>query len=163
MAQSWYEARLDHVKANKEPILELARVIRLKNQLSNDDGREKEKEKEKENVENEKEIKNEKENRGGEADEVEKLFMVMLRFDLGGDMMDYIRILNLSGNHLDSFFEEICDLKVLESLDMSCNRIEYIPCQIGQMGSLKSLNMRNNLLTTLPVELGNEKRNINRC
>ncbi|KAG9346630.1 hypothetical protein JZ751_006941 [Albula glossodonta] len=41
----------------------------------------------------------------------------------------------------------------LRQLDVSCNELQCLPVEIGQLESLRDLNLRRNQLTTLPEEL----------
>ncbi|XP_071998532.1 DISP complex protein LRCH3 isoform X2 [Engystomops pustulosus] len=64
-----------------------------------------------------------------------------------------LKVLIACNNKLDSLPEEICHLRHLTELDVSCNEIQTLPQQIGKLESLRDLNIRRNHLMRLPEEL----------
>ncbi|XP_075717960.1 DISP complex protein LRCH3 isoform X2 [Rhinoderma darwinii] len=64
-----------------------------------------------------------------------------------------LKVLIAGNNKLDSLPEEICHLRHLTELDVSCNEIQTLPQQIGKLESLRDLNIRRNHLVRLPEEL----------
>ncbi|XP_056421554.1 DISP complex protein LRCH3 isoform X2 [Hyla sarda] len=64
-----------------------------------------------------------------------------------------LKVLIASNNKLDSLPEEICHLRHLTELDVSCNEIQTLPQQVGKLESLRDLNIRRNHLVRLPEEL----------
>lgn len=72
--------------------------------------------------------------------------------------MSSLKELNLSRNNLEGALpSQIAQLKNLEKLDVSDNKMTGIPAEIGQLEKLEELNYANNEITGLPLELGNLK------
>lgn len=145
----WFEAKLEQVKKEKHPRLDLGGVISCG--IVNDKHSTT-------NTQNDKKGEEERENEDKEEGETlqtetEKLFLALLRLEFS-ELAAYLVHLNLSENRLTSFFAELCDLVLLETLDLHNNVIESIPPEIEQLSKLQHLDMRNNRLTSLPVELG---------
>jgi Leucine-rich repeat (LRR) protein len=69
-----------------------------------------------------------------------------------------VTVLDLSDNKLEGALPaEIRQMRALEVLDASGNRMTGVPAEIGQLSNLRQLDLSNNLLTGLPYELGNLK------
>lgn len=65
-------------------------------------------------------------------------------------------VLNISKSRLDEFPPELKQLAgVLRSLDLSSNKFNRLPLDIGTFTLLKNLNLDHNNLTQLPSEIGN--------
>lgn len=62
--------------------------------------------------------------------------------------------LDYKGGQFKSIPPEIGNLKNLEVLTITYNRIKKLPPEIGKLKKLKVLNLHTSLLTTLPVEIG---------
>lgn len=65
-----------------------------------------------------------------------------------------VRILDLSKQKLKEFPVEIFSFENLEELDLSKNRIEWIPTGVVKLSHLRILNMSRNILTRIPAEVG---------
>ncbi|XP_017784412.1 PREDICTED: leucine-rich repeat-containing protein 58 [Nicrophorus vespilloides] len=68
-----------------------------------------------------------------------------------------LRELNLNGNHLSHFPEQIFDFPNLRYLYLGGNRITKISKNIGKLHSLQILSMGGNLLNEVPASLGTLK------
>ncbi|MBN1577873.1 MAG: leucine-rich repeat domain-containing protein [Chitinispirillaceae bacterium] len=64
-----------------------------------------------------------------------------------------LRVLNCSGNIIDSIPSEIGSLGNLQKLDMSSNRIVVVSPAIGNLSSLTHLDLRHNRIASLPPEI----------
>ncbi|XP_039619250.1 PH domain leucine-rich repeat-containing protein phosphatase 2 isoform X1 [Polypterus senegalus] len=64
-----------------------------------------------------------------------------------------LKSLNLSHNHLGQFPQSLCEILSLTELNLSCNGINQIPVQIGNLQSLQTLYLEGNHLNSLPEEL----------
>ncbi|WP_375469323.1 COR domain-containing protein [uncultured Nostoc sp.] len=64
--------------------------------------------------------------------------------------LEWLEVLNLSGNQLTTLPEAIAHLEQLTSLDLSGNQIITLPEAIARLQQLTSLNLSDNQLTTLP-------------
>jgi internalin A len=67
---------------------------------------------------------------------------------------DRSEILNLSGNRLTFIPPEIGKLTSLITLDLSNNELKKLPKEIGRLTKLNILNIGNNEIETLPSEIG---------
>ena len=138
-APTWYEARLIRVMKNREARLELPLFAQPESIIVSSDN-----------------------SSPVIADDPDKdtslkskqLFLTMLRLEFV-NLGEHVRHLDLSGNALPRFYVELCDLHLLETLELRDNAITTIPSDILRLSRLQQLGMRNNLLTTLPPELGN--------
>lgn len=70
------------------------------------------------------------------------------------DLSSTLTILNLSVNKLKFLPASLWEMTKLESLDISSNELESLPPQVEQLTNLQVLNLRHNFLTTLPASLG---------
>jgi Leucine-rich repeat (LRR) protein len=70
------------------------------------------------------------------------------------DLSSTLTILNLSVNKLKFLPASLWEMTMLESLDISSNELESLPPQVEQLTNLQVLNLRHNFLTTLPASLG---------
>lgn len=66
-----------------------------------------------------------------------------------------LRELNLSGNFLSHFPDQVMELRGLKYLYMGGNKIKSIPKDIWKVQSLQILSMGGNLLTEVPETVGN--------
>ena len=64
-----------------------------------------------------------------------------------------LRTLHASGNRLTDFIE-VCDLPLLETLDLSFNNLTSLPPEIGRLRNLKHLWLNNNNILQIPPEVG---------
>ena len=90
--------------------------------------------------------------------------IILDHLNLSGNLLTSLP-LNLKVKHLDisanAYLEvgETLDVLAtnsgLESLNLSYNKWESLPINIGKLKNLKSLNLRGNNLTSLPEEIGN--------
>ncbi|MEH2011138.1 COR domain-containing protein [Nostoc sp.] len=64
--------------------------------------------------------------------------------------LEWLEVLNLSGNQLTTLPEAIAHLEQLTSLDLSGNQIITLPEAIARLQQFTSLDLRGNYLTTLP-------------
>jgi len=68
-----------------------------------------------------------------------------------------LQILDLSHNKLKSLPDYVGNLKNLQTLDLSSNELKTLPDTIGKLKYLLILDVSNNMLTTLPNSIGNIK------
>lgn len=72
---------------------------------------------------------------------------------------DLVFDLDLSGQKLDSFPDEIFNLIYLKKLNLADNQISFLPPEINRLTNLEEFNMENNQLSgTLPAEIGAWKK-----
>ncbi len=64
--------------------------------------------------------------------------------------LEWLEVLNLSGNQLTTLPEAIANLQQLISLDLSGNQITTLPEAITHLHQFTSLDLRGNQITTLP-------------
>ncbi|MEH2276118.1 MAG: leucine-rich repeat domain-containing protein [Nostoc sp.] len=64
--------------------------------------------------------------------------------------LEWLEVLNLSGNQLTALPEAIARLQQLTSLNLSSNQLTALPETIARLQQLTSLNLSSNQLTTLP-------------
>ena len=64
--------------------------------------------------------------------------------------LEWLEVLNLSGNKLTTLPETITRLQQLTSLDLSYNRLRTLPKAISRLQQLTSLNLSGNQLRTMP-------------
>jgi Leucine-rich repeat (LRR) protein len=69
-----------------------------------------------------------------------------------------LKVLNCSGNILDSIPSEIGALTNLQKLDLSSNRIVIVTPAIGRLANLTHLDLRHNRIVTLPSEIDQCKK-----
>jgi Leucine-rich repeat (LRR) protein len=69
-----------------------------------------------------------------------------------------LKVLNCSGNIIDSMPWEIGMLTDLQKLDMSSNRLVYIVSAIGKLKNLVTLDLRHNRIVELPWGIGECKK-----
>jgi len=50
-----------------------------------------------------------------------------------GAQMDRLQVLNLSGNQMDELPETVLELRMLKFLHLGANRLQSLPCKIGDM------------------------------
>lgn len=66
-----------------------------------------------------------------------------------------LRVLNLRGNLLSMFPTEICDnLTDLEFINLSSNKLQYLPENVSSLTHLRTFLLQNNELSELPSGLG---------
>lgn len=63
--------------------------------------------------------------------------------------------LNISFNRVEYLPPELGDLQLLLELNCSCNKLDTLPAQIGKLKQLTHLKCNGNAITHLPNELGN--------
>ena len=68
--------------------------------------------------------------------------------------LPWLRYLDLSNNKLQSLPPEIGQLRNLSSLDLAQNQLTTISDEIGQLEKLRRLDLAQNQLTTIPDEIG---------
>jgi Leucine-rich repeat (LRR) protein len=68
-------------------------------------------------------------------------------------LLKYLKILNLSGNHLKLIPESIGKLTKLERLDLSNNDIKELPECIIRLKNLRFLKLKDNKISTIPENL----------
>ncbi|KAG5260924.1 hypothetical protein AALO_G00298050 [Alosa alosa] len=66
--------------------------------------------------------------------------------------LTYLNISRGSSSQISAPQIRYCRLPLLMR-DVSCNDLQSLPAELGQLGSLRDLNLRRNQLTTLPEEL----------
>lgn len=67
-----------------------------------------------------------------------------------------LRVLDLSENNIDKFADnDFVQLENLEELDLSYNKLTYLPPSIGKLKKLKKLNLSGNRISYLPKEFEN--------
>ncbi|KAG6447588.1 hypothetical protein O3G_MSEX005044 [Manduca sexta] len=71
------------------------------------------------------------------------------------NLCDVLRNLDLSKNKLTYLPEDICKLKHLKQLNLDNNKIDTIPNFLCNLQKLELLNVSNNLLVNLPQNLNN--------
>ncbi|MBO4741651.1 MAG: leucine-rich repeat domain-containing protein [Bacteroidales bacterium] len=71
------------------------------------------------------------------------------------EIPDSVYSLKLKHKHLKEFPEAVLQLRNLEYLDLSWNKIHTIPKEIGALANLISLNMNYNRLDSIPKEIAN--------
>lgn len=69
-------------------------------------------------------------------------------------LLQNLKILSFSNNHLTSLPKEIGSLKNLQTLNLSNNQISLLPKEIGGLEGLKKLDLYDNQLTSIPKEIG---------
>lgn len=67
--------------------------------------------------------------------------------------MPGLKVLDLSGNQIESIPEKIGALKNLKELTMNYNALRSLPSSIGSLTKLERLSLYNNKLTTLPSSM----------
>lgn len=65
--------------------------------------------------------------------------------------------LNLASLSLDTLPSDVFAIKILRTLNLSYNRIEYLPGNLDILSRLQLLNLANNKLESLPPCIGNLK------
>jgi hypothetical protein len=88
--------------------------------------------------------------------EINKDGISFLPADIG--KLTALKVLNCSGNIIDSMPWEIGMLSDLQKLDMSSNRLVYIVPAIGKLKNLVSLDLRHNRIVELPWGIGECKK-----
>ena len=71
--------------------------------------------------------------------------------------MPGLKVLDLTGNQIESIPEKIGALKNLRELALDSNTLRSLPSSIGSLAKLEHLSLYNNELTTLPSSMGNLK------
>ena len=64
------------------------------------------------------------------------------------------QVIDLSGNALTSFPQELLKLSKVTSIDLSENAIKTVPAEIGSLTGLTRLTLRNTGISTLPTSIG---------
>jgi internalin A len=64
-----------------------------------------------------------------------------------------VRHLNMRSNVIYAHFDWVCQLTLLETLDLSDNHLTDLPECFGQLQRLRELNISQNKLTTLPTSI----------
>ena len=64
------------------------------------------------------------------------------------------QVVDLSGNALTSFPQELLKLSKVTSIDLSENAIKTVPVEIGSLTGLTRLTLRNTGIATLPTSIG---------
>jgi internalin A len=64
-----------------------------------------------------------------------------------------LRTLHISGNRI-SDISLLCELSLLETLDLSFNALKTLPLEIGRLSNLQHLWLNNNQLQQIPPEIG---------
>ena len=67
--------------------------------------------------------------------------------------MPGLKVLDLSGNQIESIPEKIGALKNLRELTMNANKLRSLPSSIGSLAKLERLSLYNNELTALPSSM----------
>ncbi|PNF32880.1 hypothetical protein B7P43_G01832 [Cryptotermes secundus] len=67
----------------------------------------------------------------------------------------HLQVLILCNVGLAAISEDIIQLKVLQYLDLSSNKLHWLPNSFSDLVNLKSCHLSNNTLAVLPVQLGN--------
>lgn len=73
----------------------------------------------------------------------------------GGRRHARIVVLNMSGNSFEALPKEIGRLKMLRDLDVSRNKLERLPAQLGTCARIRKLKLGGNMLKALPEQLQN--------
>ncbi|MFQ5420114.1 MAG: leucine-rich repeat domain-containing protein, partial [Anaerolineae bacterium] len=68
--------------------------------------------------------------------------------------LQYLTVLDVSGNDIESIPPEIGGLARLQTLDVSHARLSHIPPEVGNLAALETLRLDYNQITAIPPELG---------
>ena len=81
----------------------------------------------------------------------------MKDFDISLDRLKLLKTLNLSSNQLNWLPSKICRTSKLVTLDLSNNKLSCLPIAFGAMASLVNVKLDNNRLGSLPSNIGELK------